>query len=70
MDNRPIMNLDNLESGVMRLKSVLYAVNLILIGSENVDGEDLDALKELVDILEECVRGIEVRMSLEDLRKS
>lgn len=58
----PVMQLDSAIIGVDRLKSLLYAIELIMTGESCIEGEELDSLKNLIDMCSECVRGIDQKM--------
>lgn len=59
MEDRPKMILCSMESGIARMKAMLRAADLILTGEDCVEGEDLETLKDLRDMMEECVLGME-----------
>ncbi len=60
---RPAMVLDCAESGIARLKSLLFAAEVILVGTDYLEGEELNSLKDIIDLCSECIRGVEDKMS-------
>ena len=62
-EKRPSMVLDSVEAGVSRLKSLLYAAEIILVGNCYLEADELDSLKDIVDMCSECVRGVEEKLS-------
>lgn len=61
-DSKIGMNLESVDSGMARMKALLHAAEYILIGAEVVSGDDLDALKNLVDMSRECLTGMEQKI--------
>lgn len=62
MNEKPVMELDSVEIGVSRIKSLLHAAENILVGADSVEDEDLEALKNIIDMASECVRGVEDKL--------
>lgn len=52
------MALDRAAIKVERLQTLLNAVKNIIVGSDYVDDEDLNDLKNIIDMADECVAEI------------
>lgn len=61
-DSKISMNLDSVDSGIARMKALLHAAEYILVGAESISGDDLEALKNLVDMTMECLNGTESKV--------
>lgn len=59
LEDAPAMQVSGISEGLERLASILYAVDTILVGQDRIVGDDATAIKNLIDMAEECVRGIE-----------
>ena len=57
------MNLEDIDIGVSRMKSLLFMMEYLLIGADSIEDENLVCLKNIADMSVECMNGLEDKIN-------